>query len=860
MKPRILPVVFALIILALAVSMVGADDDGPRRIEPLVQPQPSAETGEMVNETPMAWFVEFESPPTLEGGSQKQAKAEQAKFYAAAKAAGIDVTERYSFSTLWNGISITLDPADVNKLSSLPGVKAVYPVEKIAMPETTSSASPELYTAIAMTGADIAQSELGFTGAGVKVAVMDTGIDYDHPDLGGCFGPGCRVAYGYDLVGDDFSAGVNDTRVPDPDPDDCGGHGTHVAGIVGANGVVVGVAPEVTFGAYRVFGCSGSTWADIMIEAMEMALKDKMDILNMSIGSAFTWPEYPTAVASNNLVKHGMVVVASIGNSGTSGLYSAGAPGLGEDVIGVASFDNTNALLPYFEVAGSKISYGGMAFADPAPTAGTEEIVYIGLACDGMPLEADPAGKVALASRGACSFRSKALNAQAAGATAVVVHNSSSGNFSGTLGSPAVAFPAVSISLEDGLFIRSQAAPIEITWTDQLASFVSPTGGLISSFSSYGLSPDLSLKPDIGAPGGDIYSTIPLEQGGYGVKGGTSMASPHVAGAAALLLQAHPGLDAYEVRDVLQNSADPMPWSLAPFPGYYEYVHRQGAGMVDIDDAILATTYITPAKIAVGEGEAGPYTQELTIMNNGDAAVTYDLSFAESIATEGVTSVDGYYLGGVFVDFDQPSVTVQPGESATVVATIYNGYWDYITFGGYIVFTPQGDGQSYSVPFAGVGGDYQAIQVLTPTAYGFPTLGWTPDGVNFGFAGEGDVFTLEGFDLPYLLVHLDHQAELMRVEIFTAEGKSLHPVFSTAIYEEYLPRNSSANGFFAFAWDGSRIHSNGYNGNGYTKNLTKPVADGDYYLVLSVLKANGDAENPDHWETWTSPVFTIDRP
>jgi minor extracellular serine protease Vpr len=140
--------------------------------------------------------------------------------------------------------------------------------------------------------------------------------------------------------------------VPDPDPDDCQGHGTHVAGIVGANGDAVGVAPEVTFGAYRVFGCDGSTTADIMIAAMERALADDMDILNMSIGSAFTWPQYPTAVASDLLVDAGMVVVASIGNSGASGTFSAGAPGLGEKVIGVAAFENLTATFPVAEVLG----------------------------------------------------------------------------------------------------------------------------------------------------------------------------------------------------------------------------------------------------------------------------------------------------------------------------------------------------------------------------------------------------------------------------------------------------------------------------------------------------------------------------
>src|SRR5262249_8332249 len=123
--------------------------------------------------------------------------------------------------------------------------------------------TPDLYTAITMTGADVAHAN-GWTGTGIKVAIIDTGIDYNHPDLGGCFGPGCRVTGGYDFVGDAYTGGTSNIH-PDPDPMDCAGHGTHVAGIVGANGVVIGVAPDVTFRAYRVFGCSGTTTDDVIL-------------------------------------------------------------------------------------------------------------------------------------------------------------------------------------------------------------------------------------------------------------------------------------------------------------------------------------------------------------------------------------------------------------------------------------------------------------------------------------------------------------------------------------------------------------------------------------------------------------------
>ncbi len=432
--------------------------------------------------------------------------------------------------------------------------------------------------------------------------------------------------------------------MPDAIPDDCAGHGTHVSGIIGANDPdgLKGVAPDVTFGAYRVFGCAGSTTGDIMIAAMERALADGMQVLNMSIGSAFQWPQYPTAMAATRLVNKGMVVVASIGNSGANGLYSAGAPGLGEKVIGVASFDNTRVSQAAFSVSPDDklIGYNLATGAPPAPMAGTLPMAAPTpvIACPVLvaghyvsPFAPDSlTGQAVLVSRGTCSFYWKALFAQQAGAAAVIIANNAAGQLSPTVDPsggaaftpiacpsvdfptcPAITIPTVAILQSDGNTIRTRLAsgPVDLTWTDQTVSVVNPTGGLISSFSSYGLSPDLALKPDIAAPGGSIWSSYPLEKGGYASLGGTSMASPHVAGAVALLLQAKPNLSAQAVRGILQNSADPKMWWGNPGLGFLDNVNRQGAGMLDIDDAILATTKITPAKISAGEGEAGPYTQ-----------------------------------------------------------------------------------------------------------------------------------------------------------------------------------------------------------------------------------------------------------
>src|SRR4029079_5823428 len=137
------------------------------------------------------------------------------------------------------------------------------------------------------------------------------------------------------------------------DPDDCYGHGTHVAGIVGANGGVTGVAPDVTFGAYRVFGCQGATSTDVMLAAMERIYRDGADVVNISIGEdRSSWPQSPTAQAASRLVDKGIVVVAAAGNNRASGLWGAGSPGVGEGVIGTASVDNLKVPFPGFALSG----------------------------------------------------------------------------------------------------------------------------------------------------------------------------------------------------------------------------------------------------------------------------------------------------------------------------------------------------------------------------------------------------------------------------------------------------------------------------------------------------------------------------
>ncbi len=652
-----------------------------------------------------------------------------------------------------------------------------------------------------------------------------------------------------------------------------------MAGIVGANGRIDGVAPGVTFGAYRVFGCEGDTTSDIMIAAMERVLRDNMDVLNMSIGDANNnWPDTPTAKAATRLAERGVKVVASIGNSGPVNLYSAGAPGVGEKVIGVASFDNTRAEMYALRVGGVLHPWGP-ASGTPGvpPLSGTFDLFRTGTQTTtndgcGAPIPPPPTGlfeiatlpsmtgKVALIRRGTCGFYHKALAAERAGAAAVILYNNQPGRLTPTVAIAAphtqpVTIPVVFISQASGNAIDTLLAggPQQVTWTDQFASEAVPTVGTASSFTSWGLAADLTVKPDIGAPGGNILSTYPLQKNGYANISGTSMASPHVAGAVALLLEAKgKTLDAVTVRTILQNSADPKP--LFGFPTIPDAVHRQGAGMLDIDDAIQATTLVSPGKLSLGEGLGG--TRTLTIQNSSSSAKTYSLSHLGAAATSNNTFASGapYLLPASSATFSASSVTVPAGGSATVDVTITPsaGLTDRSMYGGYVVLGGS-DGSQFSVPYAGFKGDYQSIQILT----GLFVLGRQVGPGLFDIAPAGSVFTLQNAgQIPNILVHFHHQVRRMEVEIKNSAGQTVHPVFSNGLESDYLPRNASAGGIFAFPWDGNRSHDNG-GGNGDHRKL---VPDGTYTLTVKLLKALGDPANPAHWETATTVSFVIDRP
>jgi minor extracellular serine protease Vpr len=897
-------------------------------------------SGSTADESFQAWFVQLKTRPAVKGGSKAALAEEREAFFKKAADQGLAVKQRHAFDQLWNGVSVSIPSDQAGALAGVPGVQAVYPVVAVSLPPVEPGATndPDLQFARTMTGADVALNELGLDGSGVKVAIVDSGLDYRLPEFGECgsIGPGCRVAGGFDFVGDDFNANSNDATYqpvphPDSDPAPCdpnvadqralqpgGGtsaaaHGTHVAGIVGADGrsdpagLVTGVAPGATLYAYRVFGCNGSTSSDIMTAAMERAAADGVHALNMSIGAAFfNFPNYPTAVAADNLVDSGTAVVASIGNSGDNGLWAAGAPGVANKVIGVASVDNIKTFLPYLLASpdGQHMGFNIASGAPNPPTSGALTLAQTGSpatandACPTAPAlvkDLGPGfdGKAVLIRRGTCGFYNKALAAQHAGAAAVILYNNAGGRINPTVAPVApltetITIPVVAITAADGATLsgRISAGSATITWTDQSEFFDNTdTPGRTSSFSSWGTVSDLTMKPDLTAPGGNIRSTWPHQQhDGHWVISGTSMAAPHVAGAVALYLEAHPGTSPAAVRNALQNNATPITTTVASTT--LDSTIRQGAGLLNVANAVQQTTSVTPGKLSLGEGLGGSRT--LTVRNNGTTAKTYSLSFVNTSSpiasplTVGATTSQPPFTffstgsPGTSVSFTvdgspATQVNLLPGQSKDVTATITvpAALFDRTLYGGFLVLSNAASpADRLRVPYIGFKGDYQSIQVIGNAGCGMPLLArfgaatdriqcTTPARTIDGLIGQpaGGTWAQPKRDPVIVLYHFDHQAVSVTLTLLNAAtGQPVTQGNRSPVLQniELHSRNSAPTTFFAFVWDGSQAVSN----RDTTQRKTTPGGVYKLKITLTKVKALNDSRAAGT-ETWTSPAIML---
>ncbi|HEV8263634.1 MAG TPA: S8 family serine peptidase [Gemmatimonadales bacterium] len=441
------------------------------------------------------------------------------------------VTHRYTYIPV---VAATIPPDQVAVLAADPSVayvEANIPMHPLGSKQITDYG-------VSLIGAPGAWA-LGFRGQGIKVGIFDSGIDIDHPDL--------PVAGGFDLVGDGHGL------------DDCNGHGTHVAGIVGArnNGNhTVGVAPSVELYSMRFADCdwAGATLAK-MLQGVEWAIDNGMDVVNMSFGfgleglvSSPLSPSQAAEDAFNEAQARGIVLVAASGNSSTpyvgfpAAYASVVAVGATDDADNLATFsqwgEDQELTAPGVNNLSSYLVGQGQSTTLTVGTDGNRELEAIALLFAGMTrkqgVTADAVyagfgtavefagvncvGKIAVIMRGGPTFAQKTEEAMNAGCVAAVIHNHTPGNFNGTLGAPTASdgrpwIPVVSITLEDGLYLKDQIGSRRTTLT------------LINA------------------------------AGNLAILSGTSMASPHAAGVAALVLSKNPTLSPEQVRTILRESA-----------------------------------------------------------------------------------------------------------------------------------------------------------------------------------------------------------------------------------------------------------------------------------------------------------------
>src|SRR5256714_7754084 len=650
---------------------------------------------------------------------RRQLKGKQDQVASAVAALGGTATLQYQDA--YNGIAAQVPMSALPALSSLPDVEAVYPSHSVSLDNVAG---------VQYIGANTAWADLGLTGTGVKLAVIDTGIDYYHANFGGTDGankfkadngltisagtfPTAKVVGGYDFVGDAYDEASSDPakRVPHPDPDplDCNGHGSHTAGTAAGFGVLSngntyagpyngttysnsftvgpGVAPQASIYAYRVFGCSGSASDAVIVAALNRAMTDGVDVVNMSLGSVFGRADAPDSVASNTLAENGIVVVASAGNSGANA-YVTGSPAAASRALSVAAIDASSATFPGATISlstGSTITaqlsngpfQGDSGAALPSGPLGVKVLKdasgNVSLGCNASDYTG-VSGKLVVVLRGVCARVHKAILGQKAGAAAVAMINTGTGYpaFEGDITSDpdtgeqyhvTIAFFGVKGVLGTTTDGDKLAAADGGTANSIVAATVANPGYQVAaSFTSGGpRNVDSGMKPEVMAPGVSVKSTA-MGTGNQGTRmSGTSMAAPMTTGLAALITQAHPTWTAEAIKAAIINTADA---SSAKVLSYNP--RTAGAGVVQARRAVDTAAYVTTAAdgsdtLSFGYqtfSAAGSETLPLTIHNTSAAPITYNLTVAASVPLGSSASVS------------PSSLTVAGGSTATANVTL----------------------------------------------------------------------------------------------------------------------------------------------------------------------------------------------
>jgi len=623
----------------------------------------------------------------------------------------------YRTSAISAGVAVLTDVTNYRALLSLPGVRTVYPIA----PKTIENAG----VADLVNAPEVWES-LDNTGQGVDVGIIDTGIDYTHTDFGGSGSvgqynllrrledrpaparvfPNAKVVGGFDFAGDDYNAS-DPTSVPQPDPNplDCNGHGSHVAGTAAGYGVNEdgstysgpydtsldlkslrigpGIAPEANLWALRVFGCEGST--NVIGAAMEFAadpngdgsIEDRLDVVNQSLGTDYGIVDDADGVLAGELMELGIMMVFSGGNAGDT--YDiGGSPGNNPRVLSVAATDDGFAVFDGWQIVNQpelfepdvRPGLRSLAFEGEGDHTGDLVLPVAGddpTAC--APLSGDYSGQflVIEADGFACGSVTKSANAKAAGADGFVIIADDDSLETGITGDPEI--PGILIRASDGEVVKDALVAGEqltITFGDTLAGAaqVSDPAAVdtLATFSSRGVRQ--SVKPDVAAPGVNTVSASVGTGDQTLTISGTSMAAPATSGLAALIRHENPSWTPEQVKADIMNTAGNDVYAERNQTGLIYAPNRVGSGRIDapaaLSNEVLAYVQdefsVVSASFGVVE-VSNPFatlTKTIVVDNQGDTAQTYDLSY-DSITDQ----------PGVRYSLNRGSVTVAANSTAS---------------------------------------------------------------------------------------------------------------------------------------------------------------------------------------------------
>lgn len=559
-------------------------------------------------------------------------------------------------SVVMNAIFLEVSPSMLAKIEADPSVERVTKVRDYEL---------DLSETVPYIGATVLQAS-GVTGAGVRVAVLDSGIDYKHANLGGSGDPAeyeaddptvieagsfptARVVGGYDFVGQVWP---NGDLAPDADPIDHGGHGTHVADIIGG---INGVAPGASLYALQVCSAVASSCSGVaLIQAMDWAVdpngdgdpSDHVDLINMSLGSNYGQPfDDDLVFAVENATLLGVLTVASAGN-GSDHPYVTGTPAAARSALSVAQTTVPSELLNLMEVL-QPAARAGDYIAVHQPWSAEQTSVIEGAVLYGngagsnlngcAPFNpADISGRIVMVDRGTCNFSAKIQNIEAGGGILGIIGLIAPGEpFAGSFGTGNLpTIPGYMISQADANILRAGNAVIRF----DPANVLSLAGSMASTSSRGPRNGDNMLKPEIGAPGASV-SAVAGSGSEVAAFGGTSGAAPMITGSAALLLEARrsvlpPGVGrVLGLKALLMNSAETD--IRRDYTGVLAEVSRIGSGEVRVDRSASAPALVVSANdeapalsfgfIDVGRA-AVVVTKRIKVKNLSNRAITYRIS------------------------------------------------------------------------------------------------------------------------------------------------------------------------------------------------------------------------------------------